>query len=156
MAPEKRTRIKRTFYEPEPLPVTAEKKRKIGGISYQSEWRSIDRDFRRRWKENVRRYKAMGINDKIEFAKTGYKFPDQPDCPAILTSPSSIRMPRGSNNGVIAHKLFVNSRRVSSSCSASWKWLMCRMLVICKLAIKWAFMAAGSSLLIRWRCLLMG
>ena len=48
----------------------------------------------------------MGINDKIAFAKAGYKFPDQPECPAILTATSSIRMPIGSDRGVMAHKLF--------------------------------------------------
>ena len=44
----------------------------------------------------------MGINDKIAFAKAGYKFPDQPECPAILTATSSIRMPIGSDSGVTA------------------------------------------------------
>ena len=106
MIPEKRIRIKRSFYEPEPLPISFAKKIKIGRMSYQSEWRSIDRDLKRQWKDNARRYKAMRINEKIEFAKAGYKFPDQPECPAIITSPSSIRMKRGSNNGVMAHKLF--------------------------------------------------
>ena len=48
----------------------------------------------------------MGINDKIAFAKGGYKIPDQTECPTILTATSSIRVPIGSNRGVMAHKFF--------------------------------------------------
>ena len=48
----------------------------------------------------------MGINDEIAFAKAGYRFPDQPECPAILTGISSIRVLTDSNTGVMAQNLF--------------------------------------------------
>ena len=106
MLPEKRIRNKRCFYEPAPLPAHFKKNLKYGRNKNRSEWRSVDRQLRKQWSANLKRYNAMGINDKIAFAKAGYKFPDQPECPAILTATSSIRMPDGSDRGVMAHKLF--------------------------------------------------
>ena len=102
MVPEKRARIKRTFYEPAPLPVYFEK-----NVKY-SELKAVDRQLRKQWTSNLRRYHATGINDKIAFAKAGYRFLDQPECPAILTGISSIRMRADSNRGVIAHKCFLS------------------------------------------------
>ena len=106
MVPEKRLRVKKTFYEPPPLPNFFSKRVKYGRNKNLAEWKSIDRQLRREWSANLRRYNAMGINEKIDFARAGYKFPDQPECPAILTATSCMRMPIGSNRGVMAHKLF--------------------------------------------------
>ena len=106
MIPEKRNRIKKRFYEPEPLVNIAARKRKLYQNKNRAEWKSIDRQIRKQWTANLKRYNAMKINDKIAFAKAGYIFADQPECPAILTATSSIRMPLGSNRGVIGHKLF--------------------------------------------------
>ena len=83
MIPEKRVRIKRTFYEPAPLPVYFEKKVKYCRNKNHSEWKSVDRQLRKQWTANLRRYNAMGIDDKIAFAKAGYRFPDQPECPGF-------------------------------------------------------------------------
>ena len=106
MVPEKRNRIRRTFYEPAPLPNIAERKRKHHQNRNKTEWKSIDRKLRKQWAANLKRYNAMKINEKIAFAKGGYTFPDQPECPAILTGTSSIRMRADTNRGVMAHKLF--------------------------------------------------
>ena len=83
------------------LPAHFKKDVKYGRNKNRSEWKSVDRQLRKRWSANLKRYNAMGINDKIAFAKGDYKLPDEPECPAILTATSSI--PIDSNRGVTAH-----------------------------------------------------
>ena len=76
------------------------------GIKTQTQWKVINRQLREQWAAHLKRNKLLNINDKIAFATADNKFSDQPDCPAILTALSSIRMPVGRNREVMAHKLF--------------------------------------------------
>ena len=106
MTREQRIRRPPSRYEPEPLPDNHHRKREILRVPNKVSWQAINRQLRAQWDQNLIRYNNLGLNGKIAFARRGYKFTDQPECPAIIVQSTCIRMPIGSNEGVMAHKLF--------------------------------------------------
>ena len=106
MTREQRNRKIPSRYEPGQLPVVFRKKRELFRKRNKTLWTAVNRNLRAQWDQNLIRYNALDLDGKIAFARRGYKFSDQPDCPAILVQSTCIRMPIGSNEGVMAHKLF--------------------------------------------------
>ena len=77
MFPEKRTRIKTTFYEAPVLPIANEKKFKCGQIRYRPEWKSIDRNLGVRWDANlIVNFIAFQLLDKVFFGLVSFQLGD--------------------------------------------------------------------------------
>ena len=106
MTREQRTRKIPSRYEPEQLPVVFRKKRELFRKRNKTLWTAVNRNLRAQWDQNLIRYNALDLDGKIAFARRGYKFSGQPDRSAIIVQSSCIRMPIGSNEGVMAHKHF--------------------------------------------------
>lgn len=102
----RRNRRPKVIFEASDLPTKINDSRKRERDGYKKEWAQMNRDLTIQWEANEERYNSLSIDEKIEFAKAGYKFDDQVDCPAIILCTSSIRMPRCSDRGVKVHKLF--------------------------------------------------
>ena len=106
MTRERSSRKSPARYKPEQLPEVFRRRRDLFRKRNKTVWTAVNRNLKAQWDENLIRYTALDLNGKIAFARRGYKFRDQMDCPAIIIQSTCIRMPIGSNEGVMAHKLF--------------------------------------------------
>ena len=73
----KRIRRPRIIFEAQDLPVAAENSKKSKRNVYRREYAQMDRDFEINWDANEVRYNSLSIDEKISFAKNGYRFDDQ-------------------------------------------------------------------------------
>ena len=106
VAEDQRTRKPPTRYEVEQLPDASRRRLELFRNRNKTLWTAVNRNLKTQWDENLLRYNALSLDGKIAFARRGYKCTDQADCPAIIVQSTCIRMPIGSNEGVLAHKHF--------------------------------------------------